>query len=86
VVDFFCAAARLAIELDGSAHDYASAQEHDRARDAYLLRAGIRVLRFENRDVLTNLDGVLAEIARHLRAPTTPPASQAPLLRQEGRK
>ena len=56
------AAELLAIELDGAAHDHDVAQIRDRARDDYLASAGIRVLRFENRDLINNLEGVLAEI------------------------
>jgi len=67
-LDFFCASERMAIELDGAPHDHEAAQERDRTRDDFLARARIRVLRFENRDVVTNLEGVLAEIARQFRS------------------
>jgi len=63
IVDFYCPAERLAIELDGAAHDYDSATDHDVARTTYLETAGVRVIRFENRDVLRNAEGVLAAIA-----------------------
>jgi len=67
VLDFYCVAEQLAIELDGAAHDHDAGQLHDRTRDTYLERSGIRVLRFENKEVIRNLEGVLAEIARHFR-------------------
>jgi len=62
VLDFYCPATRLAVELDGSAHDHAAAQAHDRRREAYLAGRQIRVLRFLNEDVETNLEGVVAQI------------------------
>ena len=40
----------------------------DEARTEYLAKVGIRVLRFENRDVMQNPDGVLAEISRNFSA------------------
>jgi very-short-patch-repair endonuclease len=65
VLDFYCVSERLAVELDGAAHDHDAAQLRDQCRDAFLQRAGIKVLRFENREVVEKLEGVLVEIARH---------------------
>ncbi|MBI3936360.1 MAG: DUF559 domain-containing protein [Betaproteobacteria bacterium] len=70
VLDFYCPQERLAIELDGAAHDHERAQSADRRKDAFLAFAGIRVLRFQNEDVMHNLEGVLAEIRRHFRTTT----------------
>jgi very-short-patch-repair endonuclease len=67
VLDFYCPAESLAVELDGSAHDTAAANERDERRDAFLASLGIEVLRFENRSVLENLEGVLAEISARFR-------------------
>jgi very-short-patch-repair endonuclease len=63
VLDFFCPAESLAVELDGSSHDSAAANERDEIRDAFLSSIGISVMRFENRDVMENLEGVLAAIS-----------------------
>jgi very-short-patch-repair endonuclease len=68
VVDFYCASEKLAVELDGAAHDHESATARDEARDAYLAAAGVKVIRFENKDVVANLEGVLLEIARQFKA------------------
>jgi very-short-patch-repair endonuclease len=65
ILDFYCPAEKLAVELDGAAHDHEAAFAMDERRSAWLLSAGIRVVRFENELVLKNLEGVLAEIARH---------------------
>ncbi|MBO5891192.1 MAG: endonuclease domain-containing protein [Oscillospiraceae bacterium] len=58
ILDFYCAAAKLAVELDGSQHYEPKEQNYDAMRAAYLNRIGIMVLRFSNLDVLRNLRGV----------------------------
>ena len=58
ILDFYCAAAKMAIELDGSQHYEADGPEYDNRRTAFLNRMGILVLRFTNTDVMRNLSGV----------------------------
>ncbi len=48
LVDFFSAQTRLAVELDGSVHAQVSQTRKDAAKDNYLRRIGIRVLRLPN--------------------------------------
>jgi very-short-patch-repair endonuclease len=55
VVDFYCARVRLAVELDGSIHDDERARAYDRARTADLAALGVRMLRFQNEEVLANV-------------------------------
>lgn len=62
--DFLCHAAGLVIEADGGQHDEAKA--YDEARTRFIASRGYRVVRYWNNEVLTNLDGVLADVARHL--------------------
>lgn len=62
IMDFYCAAARLAVELDGSQHYEPSGIARDAERTAWLEANGIMVLRFSNTDVLTNLRGVCQQI------------------------
>ncbi len=64
ILDFYCPEEKLAVELDGASHDHEQAQAHDENRRMFLGRAGITVLRFENRDVRKNLEGVLLDIAK----------------------
>lgn len=64
IVDFVCFAARLIIGVDGSQH---AESEYDKARDAELSRAGFRILRFWNDDIIRNLDGACREILLELR-------------------
>jgi very-short-patch-repair endonuclease len=61
VLDFYCPALRLAIELDGGQH--AETARRDRERDEWLERHGVTVLRFWNSDVTANRAGVLETIA-----------------------
>ena len=62
VLDFYCAPARLAIEVDGEAHNLGDRPLRDAARDRWLATQGVRVLRYPAMDVLPNLEGVVREI------------------------
>jgi very-short-patch-repair endonuclease len=62
IVDFYCAAARLAIELDGSQHFNDGAMHYDGMRTACLESLGIVVLRITNIDVDERFDDVCAWI------------------------
>ena len=65
-LDFYCPARKLAIELDGSPHDTEQGYIKDQKRTDFINSLGIKVTRFENKDVLKNLEGVLQEIRTHL--------------------
>ena len=58
IADFYCASAKLVIELDGSQHYEDKGQEADRERTQFLRQYGIRVLRVPNNAVSQNLRGV----------------------------
>ena len=62
IVDFYCSAANLVIECDGGQHYTAEGLEADRARDQALAQLGLNVLRFDNRQILTKIDGVVEKI------------------------
>ena len=65
VLDFYCPELRLAIELDGAAHDTPEAIHYDRKRTAWLTEEfGIRVLRFRNEQVFETPDSVIEEIRK----------------------
>ena len=66
IVDFYCDAAKLAIELDGSQHFEAPGLTHDDARDAYLAERGIAVLRIPNREVDLHIEEVCKWIDREI--------------------
>jgi very-short-patch-repair endonuclease len=62
VLEFYCAEARLCIEIDGAAHDMGHIPARDLQRDAMLSAHGITTLRIAARDVLNDLDSVLSHI------------------------
>jgi very-short-patch-repair endonuclease len=66
ILDFYCAEARLAIELDGGQHWDAENAARDARRSRYLRRRGVRVLRFANDVLFRERLDVLEEIARAL--------------------
>ena len=67
VLDFYCAAANLALEVDGSAHDRPDQMRHDRARAEWLAVERIRILRLPAKYVLDDMDGVCRTIQAELR-------------------
>lgn len=62
VADFACVSARLVVEVDGGQHG----GDTDAARDAAMIAAGWRVLRFWNNEVMANTDGVVRRIVEAL--------------------
>ena len=62
ILDFYCPAERVAIELDGQPHFSPQAAEYDRERDIFLAFYGVRVLRFENHYIFTRPEYVLNSI------------------------
>ena len=64
IADFYCHSARLVIELDGSQHYTSQGKAHDKVRTEILERYGIYVLRFYNKDIDENFDGVCRMIDR----------------------
>ena len=66
VVDFYCASAKIVIELDGSQHYTESAIAEDEERDRYLNSFGIKVLRYSNYEFNKNFKGVCEDILKHI--------------------
>lgn len=62
VLDFACLETRLAIEIDGEAHNRGGRPERDVKRDAYLAARGFAVLRLPAQYVLENLEGAIMAI------------------------
>ena len=61
IVDFYCQAAALVVEVDGAIH--AAQADYDAARDAILIAQGLHVLRIPNADIARDFPGVVARIA-----------------------
>ena len=77
ILDFYCAAASLAVEVDGLSHELGSNPDRDVRRDTWLREQGVQVIRFRAIDVLQNLGGVIGAIVTA--------AEQSPLHHRAGR-
>jgi very-short-patch-repair endonuclease len=64
VVDFYCAKAKLAIEIDGIVHDLGDRPQHDIKRDAWLEGHGVTVIRIPAKDLLRDTDEAADAIVR----------------------
>jgi very-short-patch-repair endonuclease len=77
IVDFYCPKAKLVIELDGSQHFEPDHHAKDNKRDESLVGMGLKVLRFDDIQVLRETDAVLeviyAEVMRRLKQNSNPP-------------
>jgi very-short-patch-repair endonuclease len=61
-LDFYCPGAKLAIEVDGDAHDMGDMPARDAARDAWLERRGVRTLRIPARDLYGDVEAAIIMI------------------------
>lgn len=69
IVDFYSPSVKLVIEIDGGQHFEVLHREQDRKRDLYLNQLGLRVLRFDNFQVLESVDSVLEVIFEETKFP-----------------
>ena len=68
VLDFYCPAEKLAIELDGEQHFSDEGKKHDDRREKYISKFGISIIRFENCEVFDRPEFVLSEIKKHFKS------------------
>ncbi|MBN2159784.1 MAG: endonuclease domain-containing protein [Spirochaetes bacterium] len=68
VLDFYCHAAALAIEIDGDIHK--SRQDYDEFRDEFLKQCGITTIRFTNDEIIHDIKDVLEKIRQSLEVKT----------------
>lgn len=66
VVDFYCPKYKLAVELDGGQHNDPQKKEQDLHRTLFLKQFDIKLIRFWNNQVLTNIDQVVEEISNNI--------------------
>lgn len=64
IVDFYCAALKLVIEVDGDVHLSEESQIYDLERSLELSKYGLQILRFTNNEVINNFDSVCQQIER----------------------
>ena len=62
IVDFYCPAERLVLEIDGEVHDVNFVKEHDKVREEHLKDMNFNVLRIRNEEIFENLDNVVDKI------------------------
>ena len=77
IVDFYCASAKIVIELDGSQHFDDAALDADRERDSYLNSLGLTVLRYTNLQVNRNFREVCHDVYRHIMQTSTSSPAEA---------
>jgi very-short-patch-repair endonuclease len=70
ILDFYCDATELCVEVDGEAHERGNRPGRDAQRDIWLAEHGIKVMRVSARDVLGDLDGVVRGIVEMARPST----------------
>lgn len=71
IIDFYCAKAKLLIEIDGESHLEPSQEEYDKARTEYLEELGYKVIRFTNNDVRFKLNEVANKILQTIEVRVT---------------
>ena len=76
IVDFYCAAAKLVIEVDGSQHYEPQGMAYDIERSAFLSALGLEVLRFSNREIDREFRGVCEQIDMTIQKRLEGPLSQ----------
>ena len=72
VLDFYSPKIKLAIEIDGDSHLDEEAIEYDKNRQEFIESVGIKVIRFRNEEVYGNIDKVIEEIEKEVKALTPP--------------
>lgn len=66
ILDFYCSKANLIIELDGGQHYSDEGMKKDRSRDDYMVNLGLRILRFSDREVFENINGIIEKVWENL--------------------
>jgi very-short-patch-repair endonuclease len=66
IVDFCSFSPRLIIEVDGDTHYTDEAKQRDMKRDRFFQSMGFKILRFTNKDIIQNIDGVIETITKIL--------------------
>ena len=67
IADFYCHSARLVIELDGAQHYTKKGKTYDELRTEVLAKYGLLVIRFSNKDIDDNFEGVCSAIDRAIK-------------------
>jgi very-short-patch-repair endonuclease len=84
IVDFFAPRAKLVVEVDGSQHRVGDHVQKDRIRNGYLASVGLKVLRFNSREVLKESDAVVEAIYRMIKDQLSAEIPPGPPLEKGG--
>jgi len=66
ILDFYCAEEKMAIELNGEIHNEGNRPEYDAVRDRFLSGCGIKIIRFTNHQVESDVENVLKQVGKLL--------------------
>ncbi len=66
VVDFYCPLLKLVVEIDGDSHFTNQGVEHDKIRTSYIESKGYKIIRYNNSQILSNLEGVFIDLTNRL--------------------
>jgi very-short-patch-repair endonuclease len=78
ILDFYSPDLKLCVEADGGQHYTEEGRQHDEERSRVLAEFGIQILRFSDRDILTNIEGVCEVIFREIGKSNPPHLSPLP--------
>lgn len=67
VIDFYCPKLKLAIEVDGESHFTDCAESRDKERQMIIESFGVSFLRFTNKEIYENINGVVDRISEHMK-------------------
>lgn len=83
ILDFYCPEINLGIEADGGQHYGNEGRQRDELRTNELNRLGVKIMRFSNRDILTNIDGVFEAISTVIEKENSPSPQSSPQKGEE---
>ena len=67
IADFYCPTKKLIIEIDGNSHFTKQGQLRDAERSRYIASLGYRIIRYNNNDIVDNVDGVFQDLENQLK-------------------
>ena len=77
IVDFYCPELRLVVEIDGDSHGTEESVLYDKKRSEYLESAGVLIKRYNNGDIMKNIEGVIGDLKNFIFAINTPSCAKS---------
>jgi len=66
IVDFYCSEKKFIVEIDGDTHAENDGRKKDEIRSKYLLSLGYNIVRYNNHDIINNIEGVFEDLKEKL--------------------